>query len=379
MINICIDGNYIFHKTFGIFAGYGNVDPAQVLSRKSDQAMFIRKVATDLCASLKNLPTGGRMVFTMDSRSWRKEVEIENGGYKSNRVKDENVDWTLFFELMESFGRQLESQGFIFSKTNKAEGDDLLYFWSKYFNSINEDCIVLSGDGDLHQLAKFNGTSWTIAWSSNNKKNMVTTPIGWKAEWLNKEEEASIFNMGSVISSDKDKLRDLLAKCELNEIDTRDFVMNKIFIGDKGDAVPSIWEMPQNGKTLNFTQKKSDSLIDAIKKSESFKISTIDDVIQSDDVLNWLSGYALRLMKDVDSSENRKKLASNIRRNCVLMYLNDNYIPSEVSSLINDEIERGISLPRKSITLDRIKILEGTNWIAPDYSPSNFDPFTHFN
>ena len=97
MINICVDGNYIFHKTFGVFAGYGNVDPGKVFSKKSDQTMFIRKVATDLCSSLNNLPSGGRLIFTADSKSWRREIEIENGGYKSNRTKDENVDWTIFF------------------------------------------------------------------------------------------------------------------------------------------------------------------------------------------------------------------------------------------------------------------------------------------
>jgi hypothetical protein len=125
MINILCDGNYIFHKTFGIFSGYGNVDPAKVLGKKSDQAMFIRKVSTDLCAALKSLPSGGRLIFTADSRSWRRDIEIEDGGYKSNRVKDENVDWSIFFQLLEEFGIQLEKMGFIFSKVPGAEGDDL--------------------------------------------------------------------------------------------------------------------------------------------------------------------------------------------------------------------------------------------------------------
>ena len=169
MINICVDGNYIFHKTFGVFAGYGNVDPGKVFSKKSDQTMFIRKVATDLCSSLNNLPSGGRLIFTADSKSWRREIEIENGGYKSNRTKDENVDWTIFFELMDSFGRQLEKMGFIYSKVSGAEGDDLLYMWSKYFNNNGEDCVVVSGDKDLHQLARFEGSNWTITWNSNNK------------------------------------------------------------------------------------------------------------------------------------------------------------------------------------------------------------------
>ena len=26
-INVCVDGNYLFHKTFGVIAGYGDKDP----------------------------------------------------------------------------------------------------------------------------------------------------------------------------------------------------------------------------------------------------------------------------------------------------------------------------------------------------------------
>jgi 5'-3' exonuclease len=377
MINILCDGNYVLHKTFGVFAGYGNVDPGKVFSKKSDQAMFIRKVATDLCSSLNSLPSGGRLIFTADSKSWRREIEIENGGYKSNRTKDENVDWSIFFELMDSFGRQLEKMGFIYSKVTGAEGDDLLYMWSKHFNNNGEDCIVLSGDKDLHQLARFEGSNWTITWNSNNKKNVVTTPIGWKSNWLEKEEEASIFNMGSVISPDKGKLKTLLSKCELNEVDRELFVLNKMFVGDKGDAVPSVWEIRQNGKTMGFTAKKSEALIEAMNASEEWKNIQPNELLNSSEFLNWASGFILRSMKDVDSSENRNKVSYNIRRNYKLMWLDATVLPNKVVSDSEAEIERGISLERKSITLDRIKILEGTNWIAPNYSPSSFDPFAN--
>jgi 5'-3' exonuclease len=377
MINILCDGNYVLHKTFGVFAGYGNVDPGKVFSKKSDQAMFIRKVATDLCSSLNSLPSGGRLIFTADSKSWRREIEIENGGYKSNRTKDENVDWSIFFELMDSFGRQLEKMGFIYSKVTGAEGDDLLYMWSKHFNNNGEDCIVLSGDKDLHQLARFEGSNWTITWNSNNKKNVVTTPIGWKSNWLEKEEEASIFNMGSVISPDKGKLKTLLSKCELNEVDRELFVLNKMFVGDKGDAVPSVWEIRQNGKTMGFTAKKSEALIEAMNASEEWKNIQPNELLNSSEFLNWASGFILRSMKDVDSSENRNKVSDNIRRNYKLMWLDATVLPNKVVSDSEAEIERGISLERKSITLDRIKILEGTNWIAPNYSPSSFDPFAN--
>ena len=154
MVNILIDGNYIFHKTFGVFGGYGNVDPGKILKDKKEQSAFIRKISTDLCSSLKIIPQGGRMIFTCDSRSWRKDIEIEDGGYKSGRVRDENTDWTIFFDLMKSFGNHLEKMGFIFSKADGAEGDDLLMFWTDYFKRKKENCLIITGDKDLHQLAE---------------------------------------------------------------------------------------------------------------------------------------------------------------------------------------------------------------------------------
>ena len=81
MINVLIDGNYIFHKTFGVFGGYGNKNPGDILGSENEQSMFIRKISTDLCSSLRSIPAGGKLIFTADSRSWRKDVEIEGGGY----------------------------------------------------------------------------------------------------------------------------------------------------------------------------------------------------------------------------------------------------------------------------------------------------------
>ena len=216
MINILIDGNYHFYKTFGIFAGYGDMDPGKVLKNKSDQSMFIRKIATDLCSSLKMLPIGGRLVFISDSRSWRKDVEIEDGGYKSGRVKDENVDWTIFFDLMQSFGTHLEKMGFIFSRVEGAEGDDLLLYWSEKFNDIGESCIIISGDKDLHQLSRMKDPDvWTATWNSNSKKNILSVPKGWKENWLNEtKSEVNIFNMGSTISPEKERLKDFLKKVD---------------------------------------------------------------------------------------------------------------------------------------------------------------------
>ena len=384
MINILIDGNYIFHKTFGVFAGYGNVDPGKILKEKSAQSAFIRKVATDLCSSLKMLPLGGRLVFTTDSRSWRKDVEIEDGGYKSGRVKDEAVDWTIFFELLTAFGNQLEKMGFIFSRREGAEGDDLLMFWSDYFNSIGEDCLIISGDHDMHQLSKMNDKSWTAVWNTNSKKNVIAVPIGWVEEWLNKSESVgmSIFNMASAISPDKERFKDFVKKVNVEEIETHKFVLNKILIGDDGDSVPSVWEYKVNDKNgsdklVRFTPAKAAKVYELFMDSK-YREFTFPELMDSKEFLDWFGGIILRTTKDIDSSENRKKLSDNIIRNFKLMWLNPHVIPDFVSKVCYDEIHRGTQLPRKSITIDRIKILDGTDWASTTYQPKGFDPFENF-
>lgn len=380
MINILIDGNYIFHKTFGVFAGYGsNVDPGKILKSKSDQSLFIRKVSTDLTAALKLLPIGGRLIFTSDSRSWRKEVEIEDGGYKSGRVKDENVDWSIFFELMESFGNHLEKMGFIFSKIEGAEGDDLLLYWSQKLNDEGQSCIIISGDKDLHQLARMKGPDvWTATWNSNSKKNVLSVPAGWKENWLNEvKTEVSIFNMGSTISPEKERLKDFIKKVDIEEINSFPFIFNKVLIGDKGDSVPSVWEFETAGKTTRFTPKSAEKLYDLFLESK-WKNLSIKDLVVDEEFLNWISPLILKIGKGVDSSENRIKVRHNFLRNLKLMWLDDQVIPEKVSMKCKLETERGMKINRIPITLDRVKILEGTEWITTGFTPKGIDPFENF-
>jgi 5'-3' exonuclease len=378
MINILIDGNYVWHKTFGVFGGFGIKDPAEVLGTKGEQSMFIRKIATDLCAGLKLLPQGGRLIFTCDSRSWRKDVEIEDGGYKSNRVKDETVDWTIFFDLMAEFGQQMEKQGFIYSKVKGAEGDDLLYFWSDHFNSIGENCIIISGDKDMHQLARHNEKGWTVIWNNNSKNNILAVPPSWEDNWVNKTESVSIFDMTAAISPDKDKVKEFLKKVTVEEINRRDFVFMKMLTGDKGDAVPGVWYVPTaSGKNNGVSSKKAEQILESLGQSK-WKDSTFKEMLADSDFLSWVSGFVLRILKDVDNTTNREKVTKNILRNYTLMWLDSEVMPEFVTESCKVELNRGMELPKKNITIDRIKILDGTVWTTEVSVPKAFDPFANF-
>jgi hypothetical protein len=86
----------------------------------------------------------------------------------------------------------------------------------------------------------------------------------------------------------------------------------------------------------------------------------------------------LKIGKGVDSTDNRIKVKNNFLRNLKLMWLDNTVIPEKVSFACKMETTRGINLEKKSVTLDRIKILEGTEWIAIAPQPKGFDPFENF-
>ena len=148
-------------------------------------------------------------------------------------------------------------------------------------------------------------------------------------------------------------------------------------MGDKGDSVPSVWEQPSGSRIMGFTQKKADSVFETFSSSEWSDIE-FSQMISDEGYLNWISGMVLRTAKSVDSTENRNKVKENIIRNFKLMWLNSEVIPDFVKDSCESEIERGISLDKKSVTLDRIKILEGTEWVTVNYQPKGFDPFENF-
>ena len=130
-IAVVLDGNYWFHKTFGVFAGFGNKNPGKVLSGEAEVNMFMQKVITDVCYSLNQIPSIEKIVFCKDSRSWRKDYKISRSVYKGNREDKDVIDWGSFFKLLDEFGEYVEKNGFIFSRTHGAEGDDLMWCWAR--------------------------------------------------------------------------------------------------------------------------------------------------------------------------------------------------------------------------------------------------------
>ena len=376
MVTVVADGNYIFHKTFGIFSGFGSKNPGDVLSSEAERNMFVRKVITDLCYALKQIPDIKQVIFCKDSRSWRKDYKITRSVYKESRIKGEGVDWGSFFKLMDEFSEYLESNGFIYSSYQGAEGDDLIWAWCEHLFEKGESVIVISGDKDMHQLVKYDNGYWVGIWNSNSKNNKLIVSENWKTE---SEEETTIFDVNPTSGSNTSKMEKLLSSCTLERIDTKEYIFKKILMGDKKDDVPGVFpHQTKNGKNSNIAEGKANKIWELYKESEWTSFD-IEDLWDNDDFLGWISGLSLRLISQTDNSENREKFKNFYEENARLVWLNSRTLPRNMVEGLKNHISELESKEKLPLIMDKKEMIEKSPWAKESAPPKGFDPFELFN
>jgi len=376
MVTVLCDGNYIFHKTFGIFSGFGSKNPGDVLSSEAERNMFVRKVITDLCYSLKQIPSIDKVIFCKDSRSWRKDYKITRSVYKESRIKGEGVDWGSFFKLMDEFSEYLEENGFIYSSYQGAEGDDLIWAWCEHLSNKGESVIVISGDKDMHQLVRYDDQSWVGIWNSNSKNNKLIVSENWREET---ETETTIFDVNPISGSNSSKMEKLLSACSLERIDTKEYIFKKILMGDKKDDVPGVFPyQTKNGKNSNIAEGKANKIWELYLESE-WKSFDMEYLWDNDDFLGWIAGLSLRLVSQTDNNENRERFKKFYEENARLVWLNSRTLPRNMVEGLRNHIDEVSLKERVPLTIEKKEIIERSPWAKDTTPPKGFDPFELFN
>ncbi len=406
MINILIDGNFISFSEFSLFCNYGKTkDP---LKRERDQVAFIQGLSNRLFYILNGLPKGGRVVFCLDSRSWRKDFMEK---YKESRedangnkgIMDTDTK-QIFYSLLAEFGEVLQQAGIISSKVQGAEGDDLLFKWAKYFNDRGENCIVISGDKDMTQTVQGPEEPWTVVWSNKSNNNKLYAMPGWQ-DTIEKPTNNTIFEFD--MAGDNDSLSRMLrdSGAAMQMMDTSYYILHKILIGDDGDDVPSSWKTKTTTakgeeKWVRVTDGKAKKIIDVITApnvDQSLSEKEWLDVIlksidpQAKSILHYfnagisvdrrmdeIAGVLLRVMGDVDDKELRKQVIENIKRNAKLVWLKDEMLPFNVNQVINENIDRSINevqAPNRA-KWNKMALLDGSRFGKVKVAPRGFDPFS---
>lgn len=352
---LIFDGNYLFYKSLFAFSSYGNSD--RLLQDEKDQAMFIRKIATDMSYAIRQFGNPDHVIFTIDSRSWRKDIDIQDGAYKGHRKNDESkVNWDNFYTCMNDFAKLLLTRGFVVSRQETAEGDDLMALWSKHLIANGMDAIVITGDKDLTQtVAVNNAGNFSVVYNSNSKTRKIVAPLGFR-KWMT-TESVDIFNVDSYMNRGKDLIQEALNSISIEEIDPFYVVFEKVIMGDAGDAVPPIFTWQKDNKTFRVTPAKCLRVWEIINS-----VKPLTDIMD-------LPGRSVEIANAINAvvkqSPPSDLIRHNLERNIQLVFLDERVIPIK----IQEEFEPHIKalLKRKTLsarTYDMHTLLEGSRYIS---------------
>jgi 5'-3' exonuclease len=376
-LNLVIDASGIFYRTLFTVGSFGATKGEKLLDTKKSQGVFMRKLATDFSALVKAIDEPCRVIVCMDSSSWRKSITIEEGGYKSDRQekKDEtNINWKAFFEMTDRFCGILAQKGYLISRVPGAEADDLLYFWSKRLNHMQENVCLITGDRDLLQvLGKHENGSWTIALDPvlNRKKISLTQlTLDFNLAESAGSSEVNIFNPDSW-SSSGDVLDKIIKLHEINVVDPRKISTMKVVLGDGGDSVPSV---------VTWRDKKDPEKIRTMTESNYSKILAASPELAEAKWQDLLTGkYDEVIASTMESLKkievDRNLLKENIVRNSKLVILSNETIPEQIFDNF-----KGMhpDVPDLIAVTGRDAILNGTEWWTSDKSdfvPKSYDLF----
>ena len=367
---LVIDGNYFLFKTLYVIPYM--TKSKEILSTKKDMQTFMRKLATDFAYETRKFEgLIDRIVFTLDSRSWRKDFHPQ-ADYKGNRKADKKINWANFSKITEEFQQQLLKRGVLLHKVQGAEGDDLMYAWNQHCNAKGKSVILFTGDKDMIQLVNHNTSTkaHTILYSPVQKK--LYTYHGF-TEWLaSTETPTDIFTNVSAESMSKKLFADLLKTKKMNimEVNPHDVAFKKVLTGDSGDNVPPIYWYTatlKNGqkRTYGVSDKKAQKILDEFQK----KHGSVDPMyfFTNDYVLD-VAQISSRVLNAKHMSQ--EQLIKNIRLNASLVLLNSTTIPESIL----DEMFRTVEKlnGQKNLEVSKLttmnKLLEGTSYAKQNIS-----------
>jgi len=368
---LIFDGNFWLHKTYFIGQKIKQGKPFNFIDEpEADKNLLLWKLVVDFSAEIKRFEgITNRIIYTIDSSSWRKTAQGESS-YKANRTKSSEIDWNIIYQVHDEFVKALESVGVTISRIKGAEADDLIFAWSSHLNQIGQNSLIISGDNDLLQLVnKDNSSGANTLYYNKFDKDLHVFP-GFKA-WLDQEELSTtndIFNMPlDLVSNTKIHLRDIIRnnKMKLDEVNTNEFIFKKILTGDAGDNVSPIdlkIKESKDGKTRVFkvTDNQANQVLDEFKKD---KVFVNQAHLFGDEYINEICQIAKRVIKiDKDLPE----IITKWELNRTLVFLHKKCIPEQIIidmfNQIEEKVSASLSGSKLHSVMDKDQILQSTTY-----------------
>lgn len=275
--------------------------------------------------------TNSRSVLCIDSRSFRKDIEIEeNAGYKSGREKNDDTDWKVFYDIYDRFSIAHTKLGGTSLRIAAAEADDLILLSTRKLMDQGESCVIFSSDRDLKQLVRKHKGEYCVQYSTAADKLYVPHDF-------QDSGSESLFDLGY---SSYDAIIQFAKKkgATIERIDAQAEALCKVLIGDSGDDVPPVYareEIYKSGakigqqRLVKFNEKSASQIIREV--NNPFAPDTMCGTIWEDESLQEsLAGMVLRLGLGTDNKEGRARVVDKIKRNLRLVWLDRRIIPQSI-------------------------------------------------
>jgi 5'-3' exonuclease len=369
MTNLIFDLNNIVHRSMFVVGGYGSKKFTFDSQSEIDQLM--RKIAMDTTFIIR-LINPSRILFALDDKSWRKDIKIdENEGYKANRTKSSYINWNNVYTALSEFSDLMKSNGFIVTKIENAEADDVVALWShELMNSQSQHVIIVSGDEDLRQLVNYktlpfnNKIIFTTVFNPfmqrKNASRKLYVPQHFQ-DWITATEAIDIFNMKGSINIDKEDFRKIITaeKTKMEVIDGRMIVLRKMFCGDDGDNIPAIYSwLNEKGVEIRITNSKFEKIYEMLQQNPEESLTYLDIIKRIEKVLE-----AIKKVTKQNISDNFD-MWTRLDRQMKLVVLDKELFPEKIVKTFEGIKENELSKPRVNYAnLNMHNLLEGTRYV----------------
>jgi 5'-3' exonuclease len=271
--------------------------------------------------------------FASDSKkSWRKTFYAE---YKGKRKKDTKIDWEFVFDTFDKFKENIARRhNCLLYQIDPFEGDDIIAHIIQETNKQGGSNIILSNDGDLHQLLKFSVTDNYINMIYNHKfqDEKIFVPQNYNIFMMHIEDSSvgDIFDMNDDIDFVNffDKIT---SKAKIMPINKEESYFKKVVAGDIGDNILSVVKFTKTTKGIGA--------IGANAVYAMYKQKFPDEIdFDSDEFIENLSNvlYIYRKNKEVDFKE---KVIENIKTSRKLTRLDGRYLPNGLQQILFNKIK----------------------------------------
>lgn len=325
--------------------------------------ILVRKITTDICKVIRTF-NPNRVIISCDSKQpWRQELykDIDGMEYKGTREKDSDKNWNNIFSAIDDLQNIFSNKGFIVTRIDHTEADDITTMWKEYLFDKNEDVILVSSDMDWVQLVGVHNNNICVCYNPipNNKgkkRLYVTQSI---CNWMNTDEKTDIFftNYNKTRKNIKGA-PNVDSKISFELIDPERVLLNKIMTGDVSDNVPSFYHFYKNGRKQNVTELKAKHIFEALH------INNVDELIDANNKMMLKDALEKEIKHDVDVD-----CQDRLTRQRRLVELKSEMFPQEIVSkfvsIVDDMYNKDEINP--SVTLS--SILDGTKYM--DKSSTN--------